>query len=355
MTPPITLPLPAACAALPASTGTPSPSPSQRWAWHRQFGYNPSSLGALGAEVFTVDGIEGGLGYHAAGRVWIGTGDPLCRPGDQAALMAAFVAQARRHGHLAVLLPVTARLAAAAPPGLRAVPLGATPYLDLQHWSPAGNRGKMLRGNLAKARRLGVQLERAEPTPAFRTECAALMRAWHARRRAGTALGWVFDLDPFAWSAHKRYFLARDRSGQAAAFLAASPLPARGGWYLEDIIRRPDAPDGAAAALVAYALGELRAQGARLATLGAVPLCLPRRHDAAVRESRWLGALLYAARPLLSHWYNFGGLRQFKNQFVPSFWENEYLLLPGYRSLPGAALGVLSATLPDGLRSLRRP
>ncbi|WP_272952876.1 phosphatidylglycerol lysyltransferase domain-containing protein [Deinococcus alpinitundrae] len=210
-----------------------------------------------------------------------------------------------------------------------------------------------MRGNLGKARRLGVRLERAEPTPVFRTECAALMQAWHARRRAGTALGWVFDLDPFAWAAHKRYFLARDHGGQAAAFLAASPLPARGGWYLEDVIRRPDAPDGAAAALVAYALGELRAEGARLATLGAVPLCSPRRSDPAVQESRPLEALLYAARPLLSHWYNFDGLRQFKNQFVPSFWENEYLLLPGCRSLPSAALGLLSALLPGGLRSLK--
>ncbi len=359
MTPPaspiLTLPLPAAQVAPPVSTELETPPLAQRWAWHRQFGYNPSSLGALGAEVFTVSGIEGGLGYHAANRVWIGTGDPLCAPGDQAALVAAFVAQARQRGNLALLLPVTARLAAAAPPGLRAVTLGATPYIDLTSWSAAGNRGKMLRGNLGKARRLGVQLECAAPTPAFRAECAGLMRAWHARRRAGTALGWVFDLDPFAWAAGKRYFLARDRSGQAAAFLAASPLPARGGWYLEDIIRRPDAPDGAAAALVAFALGELRAEGARLATLGAVPLCSPRRSDAAVRQSRSLEALLYAARPLLSHWYNFDGLRQFKNQFAPGFWENEYLLLPGRRALPGAALGLLRATLPEGLRSLRMP
>ena len=80
-------------------------------------------------------------------------------PGDQAALVAAFVAQARRRGNLALLLPVTARLAAAAPPGLRAVTLGATPYIELSTWSAAGNRGKMLRGNLGKARRLGVQLE----------------------------------------------------------------------------------------------------------------------------------------------------------------------------------------------------
>ncbi|GAA4018625.1 DUF2156 domain-containing protein [Deinococcus rubellus] len=328
----------------------------QRLAWHQQFGYNPSSLGALGAEVFTASGIEGGLGYHSAGRAWIGTGDPLCDPNDQAALLAAFVVGARRAGKLPLLLPVTARLAAAAPPSLRAVTLGATPYLDLQRWSPAGNRGKMLRGNLGKARRLGVSCQRAAPTPVFQAECTALMQSWQAQRRAGAVLGWVFDLDPFAWAADKRYFLARDQTGQAAAFLAASPLPARGGWYLEDIIRRPDAPDGTAAALVAHALSELRGEeGAQLATLGAVPLCLPRRSDVGVQVSRSLEALLYAARPLLSHWYNFDGLRQFKNQFAPTFWENEYLLLPGRRSLPGAALGLLRATLPGGLRSLRMP
>ncbi|TSA87300.1 DUF2156 domain-containing protein [Deinococcus detaillensis] len=336
----------------------PAPNAEVRWQWHQQFGYNPSSLGALSAEIFEQLGIAGGLPYHAAGRVWIGTGDPLCEPEEQTELLRAFVAQARRAGKVAILLPVTARLAAvAAPLGFTAVCLGATPYLELQSWSPAGNSGKMLRGNLNAARRLGVKLESApldgtELTPAFRAECAALMGAWQTSRRAGTPLSWVFELDPFGWSAGKRYFLARDAGGQAVVFLAASPLPARGGWYLEDLIRHPNAPSGAAAALTAYALAQLRESGASLATLGAVPLCLPRRPEPQAASSAVLETLLYAARPLLSRWYNFDGLRQFKNQFRPSFWENEYLLLPSKSALPSAALGLLRATLPGGLRTL---
>ena len=54
-------------------------------------------------------------------------------------------------------------------------------------------------------------------------------------------------------AAWKRYFIAM-RHGRMEGFLACSPVYARKGWYLEDLLRRPDAVNGATEALVLAAI-----------------------------------------------------------------------------------------------------
>src|SRR5205814_5432521 len=96
-----------------------------------------------------------------------------------------------------------------------------------------------------------------------------LCTAWLKTRRT-VKFGWVFTLDPLRFSERKRFFVARKACGEMIGLLAASPIPARNGWYLEDVLRHPDAPNGTSDLLIVEGMAALRRAGSQMATLGTV-------------------------------------------------------------------------------------
>ena len=60
--------------------------------------------------------------------------------------------------------------------------------------------------------------------------------------------------------------------GKLTAFLAASPIYAREGWYLEDILRLKSTPAGASELLITTLFDHLRVSGCQFATLGTASL-----------------------------------------------------------------------------------
>ena len=97
-------------------------------------------------------------------------------------------------------------------------------------------------------------------------------------------------MNPFLHPDHKRYFTARVGE-RLVGFLAVSPIPLRKGWYLEDVIREPNAPNGMATLLVAETLKRLKEEGAVLATLGTAPLAAEGAHDVPTENRRVARAL----------------------------------------------------------------
>jgi len=158
-------------------------------------------------------------------------------------------------------------------------------------------------------------------------------------------------LDPFMHSEYKKYFAAR-ANGKLVGFLAASPIPARKGWYLEDVISEPNAPQGTATLLVVEALKRLKEEGATLATLGTAPLATDGPNDVVTEHPVVARALDMASRRL-GNLYNFDGLRRFKGKFVPSWWESEYALAQrGVAMPPRVGHAVVRALVPGGLTQL---
>jgi len=141
------------------------------------------------------------------------------------------------------------------------VKVGAAPYFDLQTWNPRGDSAKKLRAGVNQARRAGVEIEIApDLSESLKSETAQLCIDWLGSRTAATTFGWLVALDPFMHAEHKKYFAARI-NGNLIGFLAASPIPARKGWYLEDVISDPNAPQGTATFLVVEALKRLKEEG----------------------------------------------------------------------------------------------
>jgi phosphatidylglycerol lysyltransferase len=317
------------------------------------YGYNAHSLVSIapGASLWSADEIDGAVIYNKFGRVWLAAGDPLSHPDESCELARQFVAAARRQRKIAVFAPASERFArAAVAAGLCAVKVGASPYFDLATWGPRGDRAKNMRSGVNRASRAGIEIEALETVGEdFRQEAAALCRAWLQTRRAAASFGWLFALDPLRHAAHKKFFAARDRAGALVGLLAASPIPARDGWYLEDVLRLPDAPHGTADLLVVEALRRLRDDGARLATLGTSLLAADGDDDVSTDSHAQTRRALRLCASHLGAFYNFAGLRRFKAKFAPTWWESEYVLAPpGATVAPRVAYALTRAVVPGG-------
>jgi lysylphosphatidylglycerol synthetase-like protein (DUF2156 family) len=120
----------------------------------------------------------------------------------------------------------------------------------------------------------------------------------------------------------KRLFVAR-RGEEAEAVLACAHLPASGAWYFEDLVRVPEAANGATELLVAEALRRLGEGGAPAAAFALAPM-------RGVREqidprARWLGWLLTAVIRGIDRRYGFKAIERYEARFSPTEWRGRYI------------------------------
>src|SRR5262249_26481293 len=146
--------------------------------------------------------------------------------------------------------------------------------------------------------------------------------------------------------------------------LACSPIYARRGWYLEDLIRNPKAERGVSELLVVEALNQLAAEGAKLATLGTSPLAGLRLNknelakdktakdsvakESAERQYKQLSRLLNLIYEHLDAFYHFKALHRFKAKFAPSFVDPEYLAFYPPRIRPRMVFALIGVFDPAG-------
>jgi len=318
-------------------------------------GYNAHSLVSItpGAMNWTMPGIDGAIIYGEFGRVWLAAGDPLARPEDIKPLVQGFMTAAGKAKRIAAFVPATERFARAAVQlGLSAIKIGAAPYFDLEGWQPRGNSAKKMRAGVNQALRAGVRVESVDSfSEELKRETGELCLQWLKTRRAATTFGWLLALDPFLRAERKKLFAARDSGDRLVGLLSASPIPARDGWYLEDVVRAEDAPKGTADLLVFEALQRLKAEGATMATLGTAPLAKEGVDDISTHDHPVIERALQLASQRLGPFYNFEGLRRFKAKFVATRWESEYALVQHGVLVPSrVAHALLRAIVPGGLK-----
>lgn len=206
-----------------------------------------------------------------------------------------------------------------------AVTVGVQPEWAPGAWSIDGKERRSLRAQVHRAQNKGVRVRRLSPAEIaaapLRAEIDWVLHRWLASRRM-SVMRFLVDLQPFTLPAERRYYVA-ERGDRAVGFLAAVPVYGRRGWFFEDVIRVPDAPNGTAEALVHAALADARAAGDAYVTLGMAPLAGiaggpgPHRLLRTVLRAchRWLGSL-----------YGFEGVRAFKARFRPDRWTPQYVV-----------------------------
>lgn len=292
----------------------------------RRFGWNATSFQCLQPGfAHWFGGTAACVAYVDTGRAWVAAGAPIC---DEAALgevAGAFVRAASEQGRRAVFFGTERRFADS---GFESLLIGAQPVYDPQRWPETLRRTRSLREQLRRGRAKGVRVSdvRAEDvSPAgspLRLEVEALIAAWR-RAKPMPPMGFLVRVDPFDFADERRLFVARRKTeaGESlVGFAAVVPVFARGGWFIENLIRAPDAPNGTAELLVDAALRDAADRGSRYFTLGLSPLA---------------GAVpspLHLARKYASALYDFAGLEAFKAKFRPHEWSPIYLSHPSTQS-----------------------
>ncbi len=307
-------------------------------------------LSLLGDKALLLDEADRAmLMYGVEGRSWVALGDPLGDVDAGAELAWRFRELAHHQGGWPVFYEVgTARLPLYIDLGLSLLKLGEEAIVPLASFSLDGGTRKGLRRAMKEAekREVSFELIAAGQTENLLPTLQHISDAWLAEkhvREKGFSLG-RFDAE---YLRHQPIGLIR-HEGRPVGF--ANVLRAGDGGELSvDLMRfSPDAPGG----VMDYLFIELmlwgRTEGFSRFNLGMAPL--------SGLEPRALAPLWNRAGSLVfrfgEHFYNFRGLRQYKDKFDP-VWEPRYLASPGGLALP-RILSNVATLISGGLGGLVR-
>jgi len=284
------------------------------------------------------------LMYAVQGRSWIAMGDPIGRPESRRELAWRFRELADANGGRAIFYEVGAEeLPLYLDLGLSPQKLGEEARVPLAEFSLAGGTRKALRAAHNRALRDGCTFEilPASAVPDCLDELEAISDAWLAAKRTREKR---FSVGRFERAYLCRLPVALVRTGgRIVAFANVWP----GGEKCElsiDLMRQADdAPPGVMDYLFSELMAWGRAQGYAWFSLGVAPLSGLETHRFAPLATR-AGALLFRHG---EHFYNFQGLRAFKDKFDP-VWEPRYLAAPSGLTLP-FALRDIAALIAGGI------
>ncbi len=283
--------------------------------------------------------------YRVRGRSWVALGDPVGPEAERGDLAWRFREISDRHAGWAIFYEVGRRsLDLYVDLGLTLMKIGEEARVPLSGFSLEGGARKGLRAVVNRVEKEGCSLEvvGSEAVPALLPQMRAISEAWLAAKKVNEK---SFSLGRFD-EGYLRQFPAAivRRDGELLGF--ANLWPGAGKEELSiDLMRyHPDAPGGVMEFLLARLMIWGGEQGYRWFNLGMAPLSGLEGRSLAPRWSR-LGAFVFRHG---EHFYNFQGLRQYKQKFHP-VWEPKYLAAPGGIALP-RMIGHLTALISDGSR-----
>ena len=324
----------AADAAEAAATETGSKAvTAQALAFFRRFGRTAIAFRAIGPDLvhWVPPGMDAVVGYATPTGALVVAGEPIAASHDLVPAAEAFLDYAAQTGRRASFFATEGRLGQSS--RLRRWLIGEQPVWNPQEWVMHMANHRSLREQVRRARAKGVVAQHLAPDaleqPPMREAVAVLLARWRATRSMA-AMRFLVTVDLTSAGAERRHVVAWHQ-GRLAALLSLAPVPARGGWVFEHLLRDPDAPNGTLELLVDHTMRALASDGVSWATLGLAPL----HGDVAP----WLRRIRRWSTPL----FNFEGLSAFKRKLRPLAWEPIYLAWP--------ATGNGMRALLDGLRA----
>lgn len=290
------------------------------------------------------------LMYQIQGRSWISLGDPVGATAACSTLVWRFRELCDQYDGRPVFYQVPpSSLPLYLDLGLAPLKLGEEARVELPAFTLAGAHRRDLRHAEHRATREGAEFDiipAADLTPEILEEFREISDEWlgaHHAHEKGFSLG-------VCSTAYLRHFdcAVVRHAGRIVAF--ANLLQARAGNELSvDLMRhRTTAPYGVMDFLFTRIMLWAKNQSYLWFNLGMAPLSGLADHPLAPTWQR-LGTLLFEHG---EHFYNFQGLRAYKEKFVP-VWESRYLAAPGGIGLPRVLLDVASL-IAGGQRKLLR-
>lgn len=315
-----------------------------------EHGWNATAYQILnpGIDLWFSSAGDGVVGYVRHRRTLVVAGAPVCAEHRLDGIAKEFVTHARAQGCRVCYFGAGDRLEShyAGDPSWSRVLLGAQPVWDPREWSGSVARRASLRAQFNRARNKRIAIGEwapadAENNPLLR-KCLA---EWLSARRL-PPLHFLIEPETLSSLKDRRIFVAQRDSREVVAFTVLSPVPARNGWLVEQIVRGVKAPNGTAELLIDAAMRAIGESGATYATLGLSPLS-QRAGISPPPQPLWLLLVLQWVRMHGARFYNFGGLDAFKAKFNPQAWEPIYAIAEG-RSFPPSALYAIAGAFSGG-------
>ncbi|MFI8578521.1 bifunctional lysylphosphatidylglycerol flippase/synthetase MprF [Ectopseudomonas khazarica] len=300
------------------------------------------------ALLFHPDG-QAFLMYARRGRSLVALFDPIGPPAARAELIWQFRDLCDRHHARPVFYQVRAEnLPGYIDIGLTALKLGEEALVDLHTFDLASNGKEMkaLRYTWNRGQRDGLSLELHAPGAAPLDALQGISAAWLAGKQVREK---GFSLGRFSpeYLAHFRVAVVRFE-GRAVAFANLLECQTRAVASLDLMRVLPDAPKSTMEFLMLGLIQQFQGEGYARFSLSMVPLAGLQTRKGAPLPLR-LGALVFDRG---ESFYNFQGLRRFKDKFLPQ-WEPRYLAVPAGLD-PWVALADTAALIAGGLGGLVR-
>ena len=286
-----------------------------------RWGLNTHSFLSLYADVhhFRTAGADGYVPYVETDKLILVAGEPITSDADFQLLVRGLMKFAAQRKKRLGMLPASGRKRAELEAlGFDSIFIGKEPMFDLNN---VPKFSKSIRNAVGRTARNGLRVVGFEEK--YREQIKNLSATWQETREM-PAMQFLFQLRPLALQQHKKYFLAVDADDELRGFLACSPILGKNGWYLEDLMRADNSPNGVSELLLTTAMQTLAAEGFDVATLAIAPLAgLPDKDE----NHPWLNKLLRLSYKHLSWIYHFQTLEFFKGKFKPNYWEPNYFYI----------------------------
>ncbi len=265
------------------------------------------------------------LMYGKRGRTWAALFDPVGPEHEWPELIWRFVEHAHDHGGRVCFYQASSRsIPLYLDVGLSAHKLGEYAMVPLSSFSIQGSKRAHLRHAVTKGERDGLSFEVVPATAvqALLPELKRISDTWlaeHATREKGFSLG-TFEPD---YLTHTPIAVVR-KDGHPVAFANVMNTDTKSEATIDLMRYTPDAPKGVMDYLFVKLILHCQAEGYAQFGLGMAPMSGMSRHHNAPSWQR-LGSLIYRHG---ENFYNFRGLRAFKQKFDP-VWEPRYLCAEG--------------------------
>ncbi|MEM4986667.1 bifunctional lysylphosphatidylglycerol flippase/synthetase MprF [Collimonas sp. H4R21] len=259
-------------------------------------------------------------------RSWVALSDPVGDQREWSELIWRFIELVDGHGGRVAFYKVRPQsLPLYLDAGLRVYKLGEEAYVPLDQFSLQGPRRANLRHGVNRAEREGLSFSilAVEQVPPLMDQLKAVSDAWLSdqdTREKGFSLG-SFDQ---AYIARQPVAVIR-REQKVIAFASLMCPDVLRIEVAVDLMRQlPDAPPGTMEFLFSQLMLHFKEQGYQRFGLGMAPMSGMKDHQLASRWQRF-GRMLFMHG---GRFYNFRGLRNFKDKFDP-VWEARYLVSKG--------------------------
>ena len=280
------------------------------------------------------------IAFMVKGRTALGLGDPIGPDRDALPAFRAFADYCGCNDWQACLYQAAPDLLEEyRAAGFRALCIGQEAVVDLKSFTLKGHAAKELRNASNHLTRLGYRAE-MHPPPldgALLAELREISDEWLILMR-GSEMGFAMGRFDEEYLRSSPVMVIRGPEGQSAAFANLIPESRRREIAVDLMRRRANTENGTMEFLFASVFAWAARQGYDSFNLGLSGLSGVGQEPDDPAAERALRFLYENA----NWFYNFKGLRAFKEKFHPR-WEPRYLIYPGIASLPAAVTALVRA------------